>query len=623
MKMNLSKKINIQSFIFFIFILMIQFAASAQPAANIVKISVAEKSLTVKQGEQFSITLLISVKPSWHINSNKPNDEFLIPSVITAQAKEVTIVSVKYPQAHDTKLSFSEELVSVYEGESSARVTLKTGKKTVPGKQKVTLTLEYQACNNSSCLAPTSTTAEFEIDVIADENLIETKDDSDTTQVDSTKADTTTVMNNIIKDTFKNQNIENSTTQSLPPKNDEGTIASTLENSGLFLSLIFVFLAGLALNLTPCVYPLIPITIGYFGGQAEGNTKRLVLLGVLYMLGMALTYSVVGVVTALSGAVFGTLLQNPFVITGIAILFVVLALSQFGVYEFKLPDSLVAKAGGAKGGVFGAFFMGLTMGIVAAPCIGPVVLGLVTYVAAKGDPLYGFLIFFVLALGLGFPYLLLAIFSGKIKSLPRAGLWMEGVKHIFGLLLIGMAFYFLDPILPKSIQGYPLPVFGIIAALILLFADKTANDSKGFRYFKTVFSVIIIAISIYSLIPKEQLEPEWNKFSLEGYEKSLENAQPMVIDFYADWCIPCKELDALTFSNPEVIEKLENFTLYKVDMTKNNDINEQLRKNFDVIGMPTVLIIDSQGNEVERITGFVDAEEFLSLLNNVELNLEL
>ncbi len=430
--------------------------------------------------------------------------------------------------------------------------------------------------------------------------------------------DTTVKDINSVQSTNQEPKIEDVKTEvSKVDSADDSSIASTLENSGLFLSLIFIFLAGLALNLTPCVYPLIPITIGYFGGQSEGKTSRLVMLGLLYMLGMALTYSVVGVVTALSGAVFGSLLQNPIVIVIIALLFVALALSQFGVYEFKLPDSWVMKAGGAKGGGFGAFFMGLTMGIVAAPCIGPFVLGLVTYVAAKADPLYGFLMFFVLALGLGFPYLLLAIFSGKIKSLPRAGLWMEGVKHIFGFLLVGMAFYFLDPILPKAIQGYTLPIFGIIAAIILLFVDKTANDAKGFRIFKIVFSLIVLAISIYALIPSEKLEPEWKKFSIENYEASLKNNERMVIDFYADWCIPCKELDALTFSDKRVLKEFERFTVYKVDMTKNNETNESLRKRFNVIGMPTVLIIDSKGNEIKRLTGFVNADEFLSMVKDV------
>ncbi|MBK7629984.1 MAG: protein-disulfide reductase DsbD [Ignavibacteriales bacterium] len=576
---------------------------------DVAKISVKDNSIKIKQGEQVSVEILLTINSGWHINSNKPNDEFLIPSVITTKSDGLKLVEVKYPKAHELKLSFSDEPVSVYEATTTAILTLKPNKDATIGKHKLVITLEYQACNDISCMPLNETSVEIEIEILENNKL---------TDNDTSKSQSNIIETNDSVSSF-DQLVNNTKNEiSTNDKSDSGSIASTLENSGIFLSLIFVFLAGLALNLTPCVYPLIPITIGYFGGQSEGKTSRLVMLGLLYMLGMALTYSVVGVVTSLSGAVFGTLLQNPIVITGIAILFVVLALSQFGVYEFKLPDSWVMKAGGAKGGAFGAFFMGLTMGIVAAPCIGPFVLGLVTYVAAKGDPLYGFLMFFVLALGLGFPYLLLAIFSGKIKSLPRAGLWMEGVKHIFGFLLIGMAIYFIDPILPKGIQGYLLPIFGIIAAIILLFFDKTANDAKGFRMFKTTFSVIVLSVSTYALIPSENLEPEWKKFNIKNYEASLTNNERMVIDFYADWCIPCKELDALTFSDKRVLKEFERFTVYKSDQTKNDDTNEQLRKRFNIIGMPTVIIIDSKGNEIKRLTGFVNADEFLTYVEKVK-----
>ncbi|MDD5606876.1 MAG: protein-disulfide reductase DsbD [Ignavibacterium sp.] len=589
-------------YLLFFIVLSFQQIIFAQ-GSDVVKIAVKESSVKVSQGDEFKTTLEITIDQTWHINSQKPNDDFLIPSEITAKGNGVKLIKVIYPEAHNIKLAFSEELVSVYEGTAYAKLTFRVDKNAPVGKQKVLVTLDYQACNDMTCMPPNDVAAEFEIEVTENQSM-------DTSQVAVTSDTDVKDLESDFEQLKKNSQQSQSA--------DENSIASTLEGSGIFLSLIFVFLAGLALNLTPCVYPLIPITIGYFGGQAEGKTSRLVLLGLLYMLGMALTYSVVGVITSLSGAVFGSLLQNPFVIIVIVLLFVALALSQFGVYEFKLPDSLVAKAGGAKGGTFGAFFMGLTMGIVAAPCIGPFVLGLVTYVAAKGDPLYGFLMFFVLALGLGLPYLFLAIFSGKIKSLPRAGIWMEGVKHIFGFILIGMALYFLDPILPKVVQGYVLPVFGIIAALILLFIDKTANDAKGFRTFKTVFSVVVLGLSIYVLIPSEKLEPEWKQFSIHGYQSSLNNNERMVIDFYADWCIPCKELDAITFSDKRVIEKFDRFTVYKVDMTKNNETNEQLRKKFNVIGMPTVLIIDAKGNETKRITRFVNADEFLRYVSDVE-----
>lgn len=575
---------------------------------EIVKLSVQIPALQIEQGKQFAIDIVADINASWHINSNKPNDEFLIPSVVSVKGKRIKLVKVEYPKPRELNFSFSDSPVSVFEGETKIGLILEILADAPVGKQSVEVVLDYQACNDVSCLPPQSAKTKFEVIVI--ESSASTTEKRQTTEAVSSEKE---ISLEDLKSQYESADVEAIRSR----QKDSDSVGSTLEKSGLFLSLIFIFLAGLALNLTPCVYPLIPITIGYFGGQAEGKTSRLFFLGVLYVLGMAITYSVIGVVTSLSGAVFGALLQNPFVIMAIALLFVLLALSQFGVYEFKLPDALVMKAGGAKGGAYGALFMGLTMGIVAAPCIGPFVLGLVTYVAAKGDPYYGFLMFFVLALGLGFPYLLLAVFSGKIKSMPRAGIWMEGVKHIFGLLLICMAFYFLDPILPKSVQGYLLPIFGIIAAIILLFVDKTANNAKGFRIFKAVFSVLILTISIYALTPKEKLEPEWQKFSIQSYEASLQNNERMVIDFFAEWCIPCKELDALTFSDKRVIDGMERFTNYKVDMTKMTEENEDLRKRFNVIGMPTVLIIDSSGKEIKRITGFVNADEFLSHIKQV------
>lgn len=599
-------------FLFYTFLTLVFITKNLySQSENIVKLSIQNPSGEIQKGQQFTVELTAIINPSWHINSNKPNDEFLIPSVVSAKGKNIKLVTIKYPKPHELNFSFSDSPVSVFEGETKIGLTFEVQENASAGKLNVEVILDYQACNDVTCLPPNSTSTNFE--VTASE------------KTESTLKEGTTQDISVSKDSFevslvdiKNQNLNNEKETVQVEQKETDSVSSTLKKSGLFLSLLFIFLAGLALNLTPCVYPLIPITIGYFGGQAEGKTSRLFLLGLLYMLGMAITYSVIGVVTSLSGAIFGTLLQNPYIIFGIALLFIALALSQFGVYEFKLPDALVMKAGGARGGAYGAFFMGLTMGIVAAPCIGPFVLGLVTYVAAKGDPYNGFLMFFVLALGLGFPYLLLAVFSGKIKNLPRAGVWMEGVKHIFGFLLIGLAFYFLDPILPKSIQGYLLPIFGIVAVIILLFVDKTASSTKGFRIFKTIFSVLVLAVSVYSLIPKEKLGPEWQKFSIQSYDTSLKNNESMVVDFYADWCIPCKELDALTFSDERVIKEMVRFTNFKVDMTKMTDENEDLRKSFKIVGMPTVLILDSNGKEINRLTGFVNADEFLSYIKEVK-----
>ena len=560
---------------------------------DLVKIKTYKSFDKIYPGGEIKLAVKAKIDSTWHINSDKPYDDYLIPSKLTLENKDFIIEKTLYPKAHDLKLSFSEKPLSVWQDNILIGCLVKANDNLSPGNYPVIVTLNYQGCNNATCLPPTSV--------------------KDTIQI--TVANNKAAVSEINQDIFKDIDL-NYSSLSAGNENNGNTISSTLQSSGLLLGLIFVFLGGLALNLTPCVYPLIPITIGYFGGQSEGNTKKLFLMGLMFLVGMSITYSVIGVVTSLTGAVFGSLLQNTFVIIFVALVFVILSLSMFGVYEFKMPDSLVAKAGGAKGGLYGAFFMGLTMGIVAAPCIGPFVLGLVTYVAAKGDPLYGFLMFFVLSLGLGFPYLFLAIFSGKIKKLPRAGEWMDGVKHIFGFILLGMALYFVVPILPESFSGYILPVYMLLTALYLLFIDKLSNNIKVFRIFKITFSVILIFVAVYSLIPSEKNSIDW-----QHYANNIELTKadkPVIIDFYADWCIPCKELEASTFSNPDVIKVSKGYLALKANMTKSLSPEvESLRNKFNIVGVPTVLILNKKGNEVKRITGYVDAKEFYDIIKNI------
>jgi len=562
---------------------------------DLIKLKTYQSFDKVYTGSEFKIAIEADVEDSWHINSHIPYDDYLIPTeVVLAENPNFNLQKVAYPEPHDFILAFSKEPLSVWEGKVLFGALVKVNENLEPGEYQLIVELNYQACNDMSCLAPT---------FIADTITI-------------VVADKKEVVNQANQEIF--EKIDLSVTTSIGETEEETSdpISDALESNGLIIGLLFVFVGGLALNLTPCVYPLIPITIGYFGGQSEGSTGRLAMMGLLFMLGMAATYSIIGVVTALSGAIFGALLQNPIVILIVVAILLGLSLSMFGLYEFKLPDSMVAKAGGAKAGMFGAFFMGLTMGIVAAPCIGPFVLGLVTYVATKQDPYFGFLMFFVLALGLGFPYLFLAIFSGKIKNLPRAGEWMDSVKHIFGIILVGMALYFLLPLLPKEISGYVLPIFMIGAGLYLLFFEKSANKILGFRIFKTLFSILIIAVAVYSLIPSDTKSVEWQKYSKEAVASI--NGKGVIIDFYADWCIPCKELDALTFKDPKVIELSKEFDTYKADLTKSLSPEvETLREKYKIIGVPTVLILNSSGQEMSRITGFVNAEEFYKILSEV------
>ena len=585
----------IKSILIFILLLTVNSFAQFGVRKDLIKVKTYQSFDKVYQGSEFKLALEVSVDEGWHINSDKPYDEYLIPTSLTiVDNPNFKLKKVVYPKPHDYKFSFSESPLSVWEGTIYKGALIEVDSNTVPGIYSLVVKLQYQACNEMSCQAPTSVKDTINIEV----------------------ADKTSPVNSINEDIFVNVELSLSVTTS-STQQESDPISNALESSGLLIGLLFVFLGGLALNLTPCVYPLIPITVGYFGHQSEGSTTKLFFMGVLFILGLAVTYSAIGVVTSLTGGVFGALLQSPIVILIIVAIMLGLSLSMFGVYEFKLPDSFVNKAGGAKSGMYGAFFMGLTMGIVAAPCIGPFVLGLVTYVATKQDPFFGFLLFFVLAVGLGTPYLFLAVFSGKIKKLPRAGEWMDAVKHIFGFILIGMALYFLLPLLPNSISGYVLPVFMIITAIYLLFFEKLANSVTGFRIFKIVFSVIIMAVGVYALIPSETNSVEWKPFTEDALTEI--SGRGVVIDFYADWCIPCKELDALTFSDPEVIELSKEFETYKADMTKSLSPEvENIRERFKIVGVPTVLILNSNGEEVERITGFVNAKEFFKIISGVK-----
>ncbi len=559
---------------------------------EILNFSVIKSHEKLKSGNVISLILKVKLDEGWHINSNKPNEDYLIPTEVTISSdKPILISDVIYPEGKNVSFGFTEQPVSVFEKNFDILLKLKVSDNLDAGKVKVHVKLKYQGCNEQSCLPPqiAEVPVEFEIVKYAEEELkVNEKDFINFESIVSKKVSARSIQ--------------------------DSTLPFSTDN--IFLSIIFIFLGGLALNLTPCVYPLIPITLGYFGGQSESKTSRLFFLASIYVLGMAITYSTIGVITALSGSMFGALLQNPFVLIGIALALILLSLSMFGLYEFQLPSSLTAKIGGSRGGLFGALFMGLTMGIVAAPCVGPFVIGLLTLVAAKGDVFYGFLMFFVLALGLGTPYLFLGVFSGKIQSLPRSGEWMIAVKKIFGFVLIGMAIYFLLPLVPDQVSKFILPSYIVLASVYLIVFDKSGSSLKTFQRIKTASLTITAIIGIWLLVPSEKESVRWQV--VKPNEIVIGNEMPTIIDFYADWCVPCKELDAITFVDPAVVAESRRFRTLKVDLTVTD--SEETRfamKNFGIVGVPTLIFYDSEGNEIRRINSFVNAKELLEILKGI------
>jgi thiol:disulfide interchange protein DsbD len=380
-------------------------------------------------------------------------------------------------------------------------------------------------------------------------------------------------------------------------------------------TLLVIFAGGMALNLTPCVYPLIPITVSYFGGRS--GKGQLIGHGLCYIGGLSITNSVLGVVAALTGGLMGAMLQNPFVLAAVAVILIFFATSLFGFWELQLPSGLMQAASKSYAGYLGTLFMGITLGVVAAPCIGPFVLGLLTWVASMGNPWLGFIIFFTLSLGLGLPLFLLAIFSGQIDKLPRSGEWMLWVRKLMGWVLVGMAAYFIRPILPETAENLVLAAVALAAGLHLGWIDKTKASFRAFEWIKTGSGITALVITTLMIGTWVMQGPGvvWQPYSDELLPEAKKLKKTVIIDFYANWCAPCRELDEVTFHNTEVVKQSKHdFTMVKVDLTrKGNPDHERLLRRYEVKGVPTVIFIDHQGNERHdlRLVDFLPPDQFL------------
>lgn len=381
-------------------------------------------------------------------------------------------------------------------------------------------------------------------------------------------------------------------------------------------TLLGIFAGGMALNLTPCVYPLIPITISYFGGRRD--RRQLIGHGLCYIGGLSITNSVLGVVAALTGGLMGAMLQNPLVLAFVATILILLATSLFGLWELRMPSGLMQAASKSYAGYFGTLFMGLTMGVVAAPCIGPFVLGLLTWVASMGSPWLGFIVFFTLSLGLGLPLFFLAIFSGNLNRLPRSGEWMLWVRKLMGWVLVGMAVYFIRPILPGMAGDLFPAIVALSAGLHLGWIDKTKAGFRVFDWIKTAAGIAAVVIATLMIGNWLMQGPAviWQPYSDQLLTESKNANRPVIIDFSADWCSPCRELDAVTFHHPEVVKQTErHFTLIKVDVTQGGDpVHDRLLRLYNVKGVPTIVFLDAQGREQLdlRLVDYMPPDQFLN-----------
>jgi thiol:disulfide interchange protein DsbD len=562
-------------------------------SANHVSIQTKLEHDTVQSGSSVRGVILVTIEDGWHVNSKSPSLDYLIPTQCFFTPEEWYILSdIRYPEGKIKKLDFSDDSLSLYEGAIPIFFTIQIAQNVKEQIDTLKGYIEVQACNNAICAAPSS--IPFQIPI-----TISNKNQSAGTQEqDSLFA--------LYAPTQQSQQI----TSFLNPSSD---------SQSLLLTLLSVFLIGLALNLTPCVYPMLSVTVSLFSRNTEQRFHIVLAKALLYVLGMATMYSVLGVSAALGGGLFGSWLQSPYVLAGIGGLLFLLALSSFGLYQIQIPYWLTNKLGGTTGtGFISLYLSGLVVGLFAAPCVGPPVIALMTVVAVKGDPLFGFWIFFTLAIGLGFPYLILGTFSGLLRKIPRSGEWLNWVEHIFGVLLLAVSlFYFMLAFAPKY-SAYVVPFALIAGGIYLGFIKAHLSKNKILRRIQWIFGIVTIGGGLWFAASLHQPTIQWELYSESALHTALKQGQPVIIDFYADWCIPCLELERQTFTDSKVIEATAPWKRLKVDLTHfDSPESETLRKQFNIAGVPTILFIAPDGNEAEnsRIVGFVPPQEFLLKLH--------
>ncbi|TVM00057.1 MAG: hypothetical protein CV087_15480 [Candidatus Brocadia sp. WS118] len=569
----------------------------------------------VPAGDLIPVVVALAIAPNHRVYKDQVKVESGDPSRYTVTSTELPAGKIKYDQ-------FLEKEVENYEGPIEVKSFVQVPRDTPTGLHDIKLKVRYQGCSDKICFLPK--VEEFLIPV-----QIESADWG-MPALQTTDKPTQTVSKS-------------------EKKAEAGGFQKTIESKGIFVGLVLIFLAGVGLSFTPCVYPMIPITVAVIGGQATGEqaTARKPLtaffLSLIYVLGISIVYSAMGVVAASTGALFGVALQSPWVIGFVVTVFVALAMSMFGVYYLRVPSFISDRLGTKSGkGFIGVFVMGLVSGIVASPCIGPALASLLVYIASTGNKFLGFWMLFVFAWGLGVLLIVLGTFSGAIRALPKSGGWMETVERIFGLLLIGAALYYLRFILSESAFVITLGIVLIVTAIFSGGFDRLTHESTVFQRAKRAFGIIVFIFGAYflvghllikgfilppfltstavsSAVAKERID--WVLNEEEGLRQAKAEGKMAAIDFWAEWCAACKEFEKYTYTDPDVIRESRRFVNIKIDGTNANDPKiKQLWDKYGVVGLPTIIFINKDGTiaQDKTITGFVNAKEFFQILRGLK-----
>ncbi len=421
---------------------------------------------------------------------------------------------------------------------------------------------------------------------------------------------------------------------------ESGKIAGILRNAGFWANLAFFFIAGLGLALTPCVLPMIPILSGIIAGQGHKNSHaRGFALSLAYVLGMAVTYAAAGIAAGMTGTLLSAALQNAWVLGAFALVFVALSFSMFGFYELQLPTALQSKlseeSGHLQGGRgIGVFAMGALSALIVGPCVAAPLAGALLYIGQTGDAVLGGTALFVMALGMGVPLIVVGTAGGSL--LPKTGPWMEAVKKGFGVLLLATAVWLVSPVIPPVVAMLAWAALLIIPAIFLHALDPLPPHAKGWQRFWKGIGIVMLLTGAALLIgalagSRDPLQPlaglrgqalavQEQKLPFEPVRSLAELDarlaavdRPVMLDFYADWCVSCKEMERYTFADPAVRAKMAGFTLLKADVTANTPKDKALLARFGLYGPPGIIFFAPGGKEIAglRVVGFQEAASFL------------
>lgn len=547
------------------------FFAPLPSGAGTAKVDIVHSQDQYPAGGSYPILFRIRISSPWYIHGAREGKDGLIPTRLSFTGSPgVKVEQIRFPEPQKKKFPYAEEPIEVFSGEIAVRAELLVSREVSTGKRAIKGRLSYQACSSRSCLPPEGVPIRLSL-IIAPRG-----------------ADFT----------FRNQTMFE---RDYSGRSSQESFSGWKLKPSLLLTLLAIFFGGLALNLTPCIYPLIPITVSYFGGRSGRIGGAALIHGLFYMSGLAITNSLLGLTASLSGGMLGAALQNPFVLIVVAGVLVSLGLSFFGLWELRIPSGMTRLASKNFGGYFGTFFMGLTLGIVAAPCLGPFILGLLSYVGQKGDPFLGFLYFFVLSIGMGLPLSLLAVFSGALERLPLSGEWMGWIRKVLGWVLVGMAGYMLQPLVPGVFGKSALLAAIVVAAgLHLGWLDRSTTTLRVFPFVKKGLGVVLISAAILSLVAVFRSGPavQWLSYDQALLKQAAGGNKPVILDFYADWCPPCKAMEKSIFKDEQVVTLSKRFVTIRIDLTKGQ---EELEKHYQIRGVPTIIFINGAGVEEKAL----------------------